>query len=106
MRGKNRGAFLEFLGRTVDRAVPFRVEHQVLALLESQSARAHGVHQVGIWVYRHQPERSSEEVEQALAENLAGSHIKHVFEQSPWNLAGDHRAIEKTLVVWGKNEGT
>src|SRR5215831_17199783 len=104
MRGKNSGAFLELLGRSVNRALAFGIQHQVLAPLQAEGAGAHGVNQVGIGIDRDQAEGPAQEVEQASAEDLAGADVKHVLEQAPGNLAGDDRPIEKALVVGRENE--
>src|SRR5262249_43772325 len=53
-----------------------------------------------------QPEGSSQKVEKTLAEDLAGAHIEHIFEQTPRNLAGDYGPVEKTLMIGRKNEGS
>src|SRR6476661_914569 len=45
-------------------------------------------------------------MEDALAKDLTGAHIKHILEKPPWNLAGNYRSIEKTMMIRRKNERT
>jgi len=59
VRGQNRCALFEFLGHPVHRTLAFRIKRQVLAMLKAVSAGAHGIHQIGIRVNRHEPERAA-----------------------------------------------
>src|SRR5215813_1831553 len=106
MCGKNSGPFFKFLRSAVNRTLALGIEHQALALLQSKGAGAHRGDQVRVRVHGHQTEGPSQEIQETLAEDLAGADVKHVFEETPGNLAGDDRTIEKALMVRGEDKRT
>src|SRR5260370_29793181 len=105
MPGTSVCTFLELFGSVIYRALAFGIEHQAIALFQSESAGAHGSHQIRIRINGHQPEGAPQKAEKPFAEDLAGADIKHVFKEAPWNLAGDNRTVEKTLVIRREDEG-